>query len=128
MQAPAANPAPVIIEAKSPSAPLLLPPVDPTPALAPYAPPLLPRAKARKRRRRGRSCCGPDDSDDDFTILYQTDREELEMLRDLYNYDNRPGTDPRSYGKPFGKMTSDYSGAESPSHLELQDRLRSFLG
>jgi hypothetical protein len=49
------------------------------------------------------------------------------MLRDRYNYDNRPGTNPRSYGKPFGKMTSEDSGAESPSHFELQDRLRSFL-
>jgi hypothetical protein len=49
------------------------------------------------------------------------------MLRDRYNYDHRPGTDPRSYGKPFGKMVSEDSGAESPSHMELQDRLRSFL-
>jgi hypothetical protein len=50
------------------------------------------------------------------------------MLQDWYNYDNWPGTDPRSYGKPFGKMTSEDSGAESPSHMELQDRLRAFLG
>ncbi len=49
------------------------------------------------------------------------------MLRDRYNYDNRPGTDPRSYGKPFGKMVTEDSGAESLSHMELQDRLRSFL-
>jgi hypothetical protein len=49
------------------------------------------------------------------------------MLRDRYNYDNRPGMDQRSYRKPFGKMPSEDSGAESPSHIELQDRLRSFL-
>jgi hypothetical protein len=51
----------------------------------------------RKCRHRGQSCCGPDASDDDFTIRYQTDREELEMLWDCYNYDHRPGTDPLSY-------------------------------
>jgi hypothetical protein len=50
------------------------------------------------------------------------------MLRDCYQYDNRPGMDPRSYKKPFGKMATEDSGAESPSHIELQDRLRSFLG
>ncbi len=49
------------------------------------------------------------------------------MLRDQYHYDNRPGTDPRSYGKPFGKMGSEDSGAEPPSHMELHDRLKSFL-
>ncbi len=65
--------------------------------------------------------------DDDYSVRYRTDWEELEMLRDRYNYDNRPGTDLRSYGKPFGKMTSEDSGVESPSHLELQERLRSFL-
>ncbi len=50
------------------------------------------------------------------------------MLRDRYAYDHQPGTDPRSYRKPFGQMPSEDSGAESPSHIELQDRLRSFLG
>jgi hypothetical protein len=49
------------------------------------------------------------------------------MLRDQYNYDNHPGTDMRSYGKPFGKLVTEDSGAESPSHIELQDRLHSFL-
>jgi hypothetical protein len=123
VQAPAASP--VVVKAEPAAAPLLPKPIDPTPALTPYAPPS--RRRASKRRRRGRSCCGPDDSDDDFTIRYRTDLEELKMLRNRYDYDHRPGTDPRSYGRPFGKMASEDSGAESPSHLELQDRLRSFL-
>jgi hypothetical protein len=119
VQAPAAAPAPaqapVIISAPVPSAPSLPTPLEPT------------RVSRRKRRRRERSCCGGGSSDDHYSVRYRADREELEMLRDRYNYDNRPGTDPRSYGKPFGKMVSEDSGAESPSHMELQDRLRSFL-
>ena len=99
-----------------PSAPLLPTPLEPT------------RISRRKRRRKERSCCGKGHSDEDFSIRYRSDREELEMLRDCYAYDNCPGTDPRSYPKPFGKMPSEDSGAESPSHIELQDRLRSFLG
>jgi hypothetical protein len=114
VQAPA--PAPVIMQPTAPSAPLLPTPLEPT------------RTSWRKQRRRERSCCGKGDSDEDFSIRYCTDREELEMLRDRYAYDNRPGTDPRSYQKPFGKMPSEDSGAESPSHIELQDRLHSFLG
>ncbi len=66
-------------------------------------------------------------SDEDFSFRYRTDREELEMLRDRYNYDHRPGTNPGAYGKPFGKMVSEDPGAESPSHLDLHDRLKSFL-
>jgi hypothetical protein len=129
VQAPAANPAPVIIGANSISAPLLQPPLDPTPALAPFAPPL-PKAKARKRRHQGRSCCGLDGSDDDFTIRYRSDREELAMLRDCYNYDTRPGTDPRfppiRDRHPAGRSFND-SGTESPSHHELHDRLKNIL-
>jgi hypothetical protein len=119
VQAPAAAPAPaqapVIISAPVPSAPSLPTPMEPT------------RVSRRKRRRRERSCCAGGGSDDDYSVRYRADREELEMLRDRYNYNHRPGTDPRSYGKPFGKMVSEDSGAESPSHIELQDRLRSFL-
>jgi hypothetical protein len=113
--APAPAQAPVIISAPVPSAPSLPTPLEPT------------RVSRRKRRRRERSCCAGGGSDDDYSVRYRADREELEMLRDRYNYDNRPGTDPRSYGKPFGKMVSEDSGAESPSHMELQDRLQSFL-
>jgi hypothetical protein len=119
VQAPAAAPAlaqaPVIISAPVPSAPLLPIPMEPT------------RVSRRKRRRRERSCCAGGGSDEDYSVRYRAEREELEMLRDRYNYDNRPGTDPRLYGKPFGKMVSEDLGAESPSHMELQDRLRSFL-
>jgi hypothetical protein len=118
VQAPAPAPAsnPVILQAASPSAPLLPAPLKPT------------RTSRRKRRRRERSCCGKGNSDEDFSVRYGTDREELEMLRDRYAYDNHPGTDPRSYQKPFGNMPAEDSGTDSPSHIELQDRLRSFLG
>ena len=113
--APAPAPAPVIISAPVPSAPSLPTPLEPT------------RVSRRKRRRRERSCCMGGGSDEDFSFRYRTDREELEMLRDRYNYDHRPGTNPGAYGKPFGKMASEDSGAESPSHMELHDRLKSFL-
>ncbi len=118
VQAPAPAPASnlVILQAGSPSAPLLPAPLEPT------------RTHRRQRRRRGRSCCEKGDSDEDFSVRYRTDQEELEMLRDRYAYDNCPGTDPRSYRKPFGKMPAEDSGTDSPSHVELQDRLRSFLG
>jgi hypothetical protein len=66
-------------------------------------------------------------SDEDFSFRYQADRQELEMLRDWYNCDTRLGTDHRLCGKPFCKMASEDSGAESPSHMELHDRLKSFL-
>jgi hypothetical protein len=114
--APAPAPAPVIMQPTAPSAPLLSTPLEPT------------RTSQQKRRRRERSCCGKGDSNEDFSVRYRSDREELEMLRDRYAYDHRPGTDLRSYRKPFGKMPSEDSGAESASHIELQDRLRSFLG
>jgi hypothetical protein len=113
--APAPAPAPVILSAPVPSAPSLPTPLEPT------------RVSRRKRRRREKSCCMGGGSDEDFSVRYRSDREELEMLRDRYNYDNRPGTNPGAYGKPFGKMASEDSGAESPSHLELHDRLKSFL-
>ncbi len=81
----------------------------------------------RKWRCRGRSCCGPDSSDEDFSVRYRANCEELEMLRDRYNYDNRPGTDPRSNPKPFGKRNTEDSGTKLPSHHELHDCLRSIL-
>jgi hypothetical protein len=49
------------------------------------------------------------------------------MLRDRYNYYNRPGMDPRSYPKPFGKKSTEDSRTESPSHHKLHDLLRSIL-
>jgi hypothetical protein len=118
VQAPAAAPAPapVIMAAPVPSAPALPAPLEPN------------RASRRKQQRRERSCCAGGDSDNEYSIRYRTDREELEMLRDRYNYKHRPGTNTGAYGKPFGKMTSEDSGAESPSHMELQDRLQAFLG
>jgi hypothetical protein len=114
--APAPTPAQVIMQPTALSAPLLPAPLEPT------------QTSRQKRRRRERSFCGKGDSDEDFSVRYRSDREELEMLRDRYAYDHRPGKDPRSYRKPFSKMPSEDSGAESPSHIELQDRLRSFLG
>jgi hypothetical protein len=59
---------------------------------------------------------------------YRSDWEELDFLRARYDYDNMPGMDPASYprNQPPPKPGND-SGTDSPSHLELQDRLWAFL-
>ena len=113
--APAPAQAPVIISAPVPSAPSLPTPLEPT------------RVSRRKRRRRERSCCMGGGSDEDFSFRYQAERQELEMLRDRYNCGYGLGADHRLCGKPCGRMASEDSGAESPSHMELHDRLKSFL-
>jgi hypothetical protein len=66
-------------------------------------------------------------SDEDFSFRYQAERQELEMLRDRYNCGYGLSADHRLCGKPGGQMASEDSGAESPSHMELHNRLKSFL-
>ncbi len=120
--APAAGP--VIVQAPAAAPALTAPPV-PAPRGSPQFP-YFPMGRC-KRRHWGRSCCGPDASDDDFTIRYRTDREE--MLRDRYNYNHRPGTDPRSHpqNKPSVQKVIEDSGTKLPCHHELHDHLRSIL-
>jgi hypothetical protein len=113
--APAPAPAPVIISAPVPSAPSLPAPLEPT------------RVSRRKRRRRERSCCMGGGSDEDFSFRYNAERQELEMLRDRYNCGYGYDADHRLCGKPCGRVASEDSGAESPSHMELHNRLKSFL-
>ena len=118
VQAPAAQApaqAPVIISAPVPSAPSLPAPLEPT------------RVSRRKRRRRERSCCMGGGSDEDFSFRYNAERQELEMLRDRYNCGYGYDADHRLCGKPCGRVASEDSGAESPSHMELHNRLKSFL-
>ncbi len=117
---PAAGP--VIVQAPAAAPALMAPPV-PAPQF-----PDFPMAR-HKRRHRGQSCCGPDASDNNFTIRYRTDREELEMLRDRYNYDHCPGTDPRSIPriKPSVQKVIEDSGTKSPVIISSMTVSNQFL-